>query len=258
MSEEQTAIATAASNFTAEMSTSGLAYRSAIITTGYNAEQLSGAANSILRDVGIIENNDTLLEQKLVAGTSGSATETGIWNAERVLQSTAEGDATDGTVTTLGMPQNGATLSVIILSDEPSQYTSRSGGIVFDPLSNMFIDRNITVYSIVDADNSKGYGGAGQYDDLSTATGGITADIDQSDFADIMRKIAQDAGGVASAYTLDYFAIAIFNVSVNGSTIPFDAVNGWTYVQRSKSIVFHGTYVPTAGDTVQVNYLYVQ
>lgn len=258
MSDDQDGLAKAAKDFTAELSGSGLAYRSAIITTGYGADDyVSGAAYEILRNVGIIENNDALLEQELVAGTSGSGTETGIWNAENALQSTAHGDAADGPVTQAGMPVSGASMSVIIISDEKSQYDRRAPGL-FDPNNNLFVDRGITVYSIirpVDDPNS-------QYDDLSLATQGMTADIDNRDsngnldYSVIMKQIAQDAGGASSSFILDHYAVNIMSVTVNGAAVAADAVNGYTYVQSSKAIVFHGTAVPAGGSTVEVTYEY--
>jgi len=133
MNDNQNALSQAADDFSAEMTSSGLNYRSAIITTGNGAtDHTNGAAYHILRSVGIIENNTTLLKQSLVAGTRGSGTETGIWNAEQALQSLAHNNSVDGAVTIAGMPKAGSTLSVIIISDERSQYRSRSNGLDFN------------------------------------------------------------------------------------------------------------------------------
>jgi len=267
MSDNQDALAKAAKDFTSEMSNSGLLYRSAIITTGYGADDNeSGNAYRILRAYGIIENNNTLLEQQLVAGTSGSLTETGIWNAEQALQSIAHGDTKDGGVTAVGMPKTGASLSVIIISDEDSQYTSRSGYVEFNVSDNLFIDRNITVYAII----SKGYSytnqfdeyNMSQYDDLALATHGIYADIDNRDanntldYSDIMKQIAKDAGGTSSSFVLANPAASITEVKVNNIVVVADAVNGYTYLQASNSIVFHGTAIPADGATIEVTYNY--
>ena len=274
MGDDQDALAKAAKDFTAEMSGSGVAYRSAIITTGYGADDnVSGAAYSILRNVGIIENNDSMLEQELVAGTSGSATETGIWNAEQALQSVASGDSANGAVTALGMPKSGASLSVIIISDEPSQYSYRAG-VDFNVSDNLFLDRNIAVYSIIKPGYNYATTGifdeynSSQYDDLSMATGGIFASIEntvidsngtaQLDFSVIMKQIAQDAGGAASQFILAHPAAVINEVKVNGTVVPADAANGYTYVQASTTIVFHGTSLPPSGATIEVKYEYYQ
>ena len=263
MSDNQNALSQAADDFSAEMTTSGLTYRSAIITTGYGAtDHTNGAAYHILRSVGIIENNTTLLKQSLVAGTNGSGTETGIWNAEQSLQSLAHNDNLDGAVTLAGMPKAGSTLSVIIISDERSQYRSRSNGVDFNVSNNLFVDRGIRVYSLVETqsyiiDNS-------QYDDLSAATGGIHSNIRNQDangsldFSGFMQQIAQDAGGAASSFILAHSATVINEVKVNGAVIAEDTVNGYTYVQSSRAIVFHGTAIPASGATIEVSYDYYQ
>ncbi len=252
MSDNQDALSKAAEDFSSEVGNSGIQYRSAIITTSSGIDDLAtGDANRILNDVGIIENNDTLLKQKLVAGTGGSYTETGIWNAERALQA-------NGSITKKGMPASGATLSVIILSDEKSQYTSRStGGSPFDPSNNLFVSRKIKVYSIIDTDQNP----VSQYDDLSMATNGMYSDIKKDssgnlDFSAIMQRIAQDAGGAASAFKLSHTYVNIDEVKVDGSVVSNSSTNGWTANQSSNSIVFHGSAVPAAGSAISVTYTY--
>ncbi len=270
MGNDQDALAKAAKDFTHEMNNSGVVYRSAIMTTTYGADDNeSGNAYKILRNYGIIENNNTLLERELVAGTSGSATETGIWNAEQALLSVAHGDSKNGGVTALGMPERNASLSVIIISDEKSQYTSRSTGYVeFNVSKNLFIDRNITVYAII----KPGYSysttrifdeyNSSQYDNLVLETKGIYADIGNKDsngildFSFIMKQIAKDVGGVTSSFILANPSAAITEVKVNGSIVSADTVNGYTYLQSSNAIVFHGTAIPANGATIEVTYNY--
>jgi hypothetical protein len=263
MSDNQNALSQAADDFSAEMTTSGLSYRSAIITTGYGAtDHTNGAAYHILRSAGIIENNTTLLKQSLVAGTRGSSTETGIWNAEQALQSLAYNNNFDGAVTTAGMPKAGSTLSVIIISDERSQYRSRSNGLDFNVSNNLFKDRGIRVYSLIETQSNSL--DSTQYDDLSTETGGIHSNIRNQDangsldFRGFMQQIAQDAGGAASSFILVYPATVINEVKVNGTVIVEDTVNGYTYVQSSRAIVFHGTAIPPSGATIEVSYDYYQ
>jgi hypothetical protein len=267
MSDDQDALAKAAKDFTAEMKNSGISYRTAIITTGDGADDnVNGDAYSILRAHGIIENNDTLFEQQLVAGTNGSPTETGIWNAEQSLQSIALGNSKDGAITAMGMPQSGASLSVVIISDEESQYTSRSGYVPFDISQNIFLDRNIKVYSIISPDYNYATSGhfdeynMSQYDDLSIVTHGMYSDIRNTDssgnldYSFIMEQIAKDVGGISSSFILANYAVSITEVKVDGVAVAADTQNGYTYVQASNSIVFHGTSIPNGGQTVTVTY----
>lgn len=257
MADDQDALSKSASDFTAEMRQSGLSYRSAIITTSTYEDSYR-----IMIDVGIIENNEELLKEKLVAGAYGSDRETGIYNAEQALLSKANGDYMDGVLTLLEMPQKDSTMSVIIISDEPSQYSYRAGKN-FDVVNNLFVKRNIRVYSII-----KPYGSNGsfdpnnysQYDDLSSATGGTIADIRSTnslgdlDYNIIMKQIAKDAGGAASTFVLDYPALSVVEVTINGKVIKKDAKNGYTYNLSSYSIVLHGSALPTSDFDIRIYY----
>jgi len=246
MSGDQAAVSAAASAFETAITSSGLNYRIGTITTD----------SSILRD-GYVDGGFTAditeFTQDVVVGTRGSGLETGIWFAEQSLQSTTLGDGLDGTVTTAGYPRAGASLSVIILSDERSQYTSRSGGIAFDAANNLFIDRGHRVYAMIEPGDSNS-----QYGDLALASGGSVADIaDQSVFSNIMSNIATNAGGASSQFVLTETAIAsTINVTVNGASVVSSAINGWTYNTSSNTIVFHGSALLIGGESVNVTYDY--
>jgi len=198
----------------------------------------------------------TTFQVNILAGTGGSGTETGIWFAERALQSIAEGDIENGTVTVSGIPrvvedQPIASLSVIILSDEPSQY-NRVSRVGFDPNDNLFIDRDYKVYSIVDPAHAS----LSQYDDLATVSGGSTASIlDPSAFPAIMELIADNATGAASRYRLSQIPVSgSIVVQVNGVEMDNSSVDGWQYRAASNSIVFFGSNIPAGGVTVEVIY----
>ncbi len=260
MADDQDALSKAASDFTAEMHQSGLNYRSAIITTSTYEDSYR-----IMLDVGIIENNEELLKEKLVAGSNGSNTETGIYNAEGALLSKAHGDYMDGVLTLLGMPQKDSTMSVIIVSDEDSQYSSRAGKY-FDVKNNLFVDRKIRVYSIIapsaGASSSTSFDpyDYSQYDDLAYETGGTIADIRNTnsfgelDYSVIMKQIAKDAGGASSTFVLDYPAISVVDVVIDKKVIKNDAKNGYTYNQSSHSIVLHGTALPKSDFSINIYY----
>ena len=84
-------------------------------------------ANRVLCTTGVIENDINLFKEKIIVGTNGSGTETAIYNAEYALKSTLLGDETDGILTKLGMPSSSnSKLSIVILSDEESQYEQRA------------------------------------------------------------------------------------------------------------------------------------
>jgi len=147
--------------------------------------------------------------------------------------------------------QPSASLSVIIISDEPSQYNQRAGRN-FDPNDNLFISRDYRVYAIVTpADELRS-----QYDDLADASGGSTASISGlTAFPAIMELIAGNATGAASRYRLSQVPVSgSIVVQVNGVAIDNNNIDGWQYRASSNSIVFFGSNRPAGGATVEVIY----
>ncbi|MDH5219225.1 MAG: Ig-like domain-containing protein, partial [Gammaproteobacteria bacterium] len=243
MSSYQNAVTSAADNFENVMLNAGLDFNIGIITTDSDAIR----GGSFTNDINTFKNTMNSI------GTSGDATETGIWFAEQSLKSTDSGSSFDGTVTLSGHPRPGSTLSVIILSDEPSQYTSRSGNAVFDVGNNLFVANGYRVYSIVN-DSS-----ASQYDELALVTGGAIASINNTlAFPQIMKDIAINAGGSASQFTLAHTPIgSTIVIKVNGNTATRSITDGWQYISLTNSIVFYSTAIPNVGDTVDIEYAWL-
>ncbi len=253
MSNEQTAVSQAGDDFFSAISSTGTDFTIGVITT--DSETIRGAG--FTTDLATFKAN-------IQAGTSGSATETGIWFAEKSLQSITEGDLTDGAVTNADIPRTmidgqttrSASLSVIIISDEESQYTRVSGGTLFDVSNNLFLGRNYTVYAIIDPSDDS----SSQYDDLAIASGGSTASINEtSAFPAIMDLIAANATGAASRYALSKTPVSgSIIIKVDGVEITNSNIDGWQYRASSNSIVFFGSEIPTSGSTVEVLYDRIQ
>ena len=244
MSSYQTAVQTAAEEFGNALEGSNIDFNIGIVST--DSQTLVGG--------GIIDNNITEFENNVILGTSGSGTETGIWFAEQALSSITLGDSADGSMTQVAHPRVGASMSVILLSDEPSQYTYNSGGTEFDVNNNLFVDRGYNFYSIANL------GDDGQYIDLSDATNSSYVSIsDTSVFGNIMSIIAANAGAVTNGYKLAddrYVNAASINVYVDGNLVVNDAINGWIFHEGSRTITFHGTEVPAEAATIEVVYQY--
>jgi len=243
MSDKQTAVANAGTEFANRVSNANLDFQVGVITT--DSAQLQGTGFTL--DI-------TQFQADVVAGTGGSITETGIWFAEQSLQSAALGDSSNGSVTSLGVPRTGASLSVIILSDEKSQYTSRSS-VAFDDTNNLFIDRGYLVYAIVNPAHAQ----SSQYDDLALNTGGTIGDItDISNIPAIIQQIVDRAGGM-TPFVLTHKPISsTLVVGVNGTEISHASVDGWQYFPNSNTIAFFGNVMPQAGDIIQVTYQYIE
>lgn len=237
MGDEQVAISDAGDAFIAEIAQSGLDFNLGVITTD----------DSELRGTGFTTDVDQF-KLDIKPGISGSSIERGILMAEQALGSQLLGDAVDGTVTLAGHPRPNASLSVVIMSDEPSQHRN------FDVENNLFLARNYTVYGILNARDAA----FSQYDDLAFRTGGSVADIDDpTTFPEIMQKIANNAGGRTSPFVLSNPAIAgTLSVFVDGVEIP-NGPDGWQYFSTSQTILFRGSAVPVTGSNIVVQYQHI-
>jgi len=243
MADKQQAVANAGTEFSNRVKNANLDFQVGVITT--DSAQLRGTGFTL--DI-------TQFQVDVVAGISGSTTETGIWFAEQSLQSATLGDSSNGSVTSLGVPRTGASLSVIILSDEESQYTSRSS-VAFDETNNLFIDRGYMVYAIVDP----AYAQSSQYDNLALNTGGTIGDItDLSGIPAIIQQIVDRAGGMTPFILAHQPISSTLVVGINGKEVSHASVDGWQYFPNSNTIAFFGNAMPQTGDTVQVTYEYIE
>ncbi len=251
MSDEQSALAQVATDFKTAITNAGLTdFKIAIISTGTGIDTIGGSANQVLNAEGIID-DISVFENSIVLGTGGSTTETGIYNAEYSLN-------TNGVLkNNFPFPRANTSLSVIILSDEPSHYTSRSGGTAFDVTNNIFVTNKYVIHSIVKQ------GSSGQYEDLSAATGGYSANISSSgtsglDYSSIMDLITIQAGGASSAFELshDNVMVSTIRVEIDGKEILAGTTNGWTFNQSSNTIAFFGDARPEGGEKITIDYEY--
>jgi hypothetical protein len=248
MSDEQTAISQVATDFELAISNSGLDYRLATVTTDSTA----------LRDTDVdggVTTSLTEFKVDLTPGTSGSATESGIFQAERALWSESAGDASDGTLALEAepLPRTDSSMTIVIMSDETDQYSSYAA-TTYDPTDNIFVDRGYVTHVITSPYYSS------DYESLAVATGGLQADITNlASFNQMMVDIATQAGAAASSFELDDFPVGeSIVVKMDGNTVPNSADNGWTNPPGSNKIIFHGSFVPSGGENIEVTYLYAE
>jgi len=264
MGDQQAAIAAAADDFDAALTLAGMDHHIAIITTSDGADGAPCIANCWDRSViraGVIDNDITTFKYEINdINTSGSITETGIYNAEQALKKVANGDSFDGLLNTAPhkMPRDNTQLSVIILSDEVSQYESRAK-VSFNANSNLFTRDGILVNAIIDI----GLGGdnqekTGQYDDLAIATGGLVGNIHNGgatpNFSAVMQNIVFQAAG---AYKLsqNYTKPNSIKVTVDGTISEPSIKQGYMYIEGTNSIAFFGT-LPAEGSDIEIYYEY--
>jgi len=260
MAAYQNAVAQAANDFANAIQNAGVNFRIAIITTGDYINDPQGTssyyASRVLNSVGFIENDIDLFKEKVIVGTDGSSTETGIYNAESALKSIAKGDEYDGILTKMGMPKDDQTpLSVIILSDEESQYSSRAGSS-FDVNNNLFVNRGYTVYSIINTSVNS----YSQYDDLAQVTNGMIADISYTNSYDIIMNTIAEKSSSKLGYKLQHENVieSTIYITKNGVEVPHSNTNGWRYNETYNSILFSGSSIPTESDEVKITYSYIK
>lgn len=244
MSDEQEAISQAAADFETAMAGSGLDYSMAVVTT--DSDELRDSNG----DGGFTSSIEEF-QVDVIVGSWGRSRESGIWFGEQAL-------LPEGSVAADGFPREGASLSVVIMSDEVDQYARYSSGVEFDVNTNLFYENGYRVYTIVDTDpESSEY--AQTYIELAKATEGSFASIDDlSAFEEIMTQIANNAGGASSIYQLEYYPITgSILVTVDGTPVSNDVTNGWTYNIGSNAIVFHGEAIPAGGQEVVIAYSYL-
>lgn len=274
MGDQQAALSTAANDFDNALQLANMDYNIAIITTSEGADGapctgVNYCYDRSVQNVGIIDNDINTFKTEVVAiDTNGSPTETGIYNAEQSLKKVANGDSFDGLLNTapLSFPRDNTQLSVIILSDEPSQYESRSDDIPFSPTNNLFIRDGILVNAIVDtglcgADsvNAPGQDPNGQYDDLAIATGGLVGNICRKinnvpNFSAIMQNIVFQAAG-RYRLNFNYVKPNSIIVKVDGVDQPVSIIQGYMFIEGTNSIAFFGT-LPAEGSDIEVYYEY--
>ena len=257
MSEEQAAVRQAANDFEKAILNSNIKnYNIALISTGENISNTSctysvrNCASALVNQYTSF-NNIADFQQHVVLGTSGSGVETGIYNAETALKD-------GGVLSVKGFPNNG-NLSIIIISDEKSQYSSR-GYNSFNLYENVFTKNAYQVYSIIDEYDP------GDYKNLADVTGGFSASIEQKnsvtnqlDFSELMEKVAVGASGATSKFALSrgsesHYIVNIQSVKVNAHDINESLDNGWAYSVTNNSIGFYGAAKPLENDVIDVEY----
>lgn len=93
-----------------------------------------------------------------------------------------------------------------------------------------------------------------RYQELAAATGGVSSSI-CDDFDATLDHISTEVIAQASIFQLDRVPVTgTIQVLVNGTQIPENAVNGWTYDAINNTIELHGTSQPSEGDDIQVNF----
>jgi len=128
----------------------------------------------------------------------------------------------------------------------------------FDVISRTY-KKNFTVSAVmVDTDTTgcvAPFSPGVEYRSLVNDTSGSIANICANDFStglsQISQRIAEAITEIPLSRTPDVSTIQIL---FNGTVVPQNATDGWTYSSTGNKIVFHGNYIPRDNTSISVNY----
>ncbi|PIU01072.1 MAG: hypothetical protein COT74_00785 [Bdellovibrionales bacterium CG10_big_fil_rev_8_21_14_0_10_45_34] len=101
--------------------------------------------------------------------------------------------------------------------------------------------------------NEYGYLGI-RYKEMIDATGGILGSI-CDDFSSTLNAIQNRIAELSTQFYLSREPRQeSIVVAVDGTPVPRDLLNGWSYSSESNSIVFHGSYIPAQDSIIKVNF----
>ncbi len=97
-----------------------------------------------------------------------------------------------------------------------------------------------------------------KYVDVVDATGGYWASICTAEFSEALQYLSLETMGMSAVYELTYepSSIALTTVQVDGASISYSAVDGWTYTTDNNALNFHGDAIPEPSAEIYVNYPY--
>ena len=97
-----------------------------------------------------------------------------------------------------------------------------------------------------------------KYVDVVDATGGYWASICTAEFSEALQYLSLETMGMSAVYELTYTpsSIALTQVQVDGASVSYSAVDGWTYTTDNNAVNFHGDAIPDPSAEIYVNYPY--
>ncbi len=286
MQNEQAQLAEGFTSFSQALDESMTDFQIGIITTEFTADDPDrGALISDEYAGPIITRDDadyvSAFANRAKVGLKGSGMERGMQAADFALSHlmTAGGGANEGFL------RPDANLLVVFVSDEddcsdegnlgipPEQERDRAvecytrAGMLVPPaeyaarLLELKGSRDrVQVGAIVGPPNSKGLcdentAVGDRYMDLARFTGGLSVSICDDDWTEALQELGLNATGIFTTFELSSPALEdSLVVTVNGTEVPRDADNGYTYDAAARSITFHGNAVPERDAEIRATY----
>jgi hypothetical protein len=228
--------------------------------------QLRGTTKVITKTT---PNPRAVFEANTTFPTSRSRWEQGL----RMTQLGLTSPAIDPGQPNAGFLRPNAALAILVVTneDDSSFGTTDSYARVFKALKGKG-NENLVSFSVIGGTIPNGcvppgetglYGStadpAVRYAEVATKTGGIIGSICDASFEQTLIRIAQALNTLKRVFPLTLPPISSsISVTVNGTVIPQDPVNGWQYRADTNSVVFLGNYVPPPGASVRLRYAYAR
>ena len=90
---------------------------------------------------------------------------------------------------------------------------------------------------------------------VATKTGGVVGSICDASFESTLIQIAEALNTLRRVFPLTLVPLlSSLTVTVNGTLIPQDPINGWQYQVDTNSITFLGNYIPPPGAILRLEY----
>ena len=211
-----------------------------------------------------------------IYAVTGSGSERGLEAVQAALQEPLLSGANAGfyrETTDDGTP---VAIHTIVVTDEDddstvssSSFSSWYNGLKSDPDTANFsaicgdpVSSTNFLGGCMEWDTSSGRmleGSAGtKYVDVVDATGGYWASICTAEFSEALQYLSLETMGMSAVYELTYApsSIALTQVQVDGASVSYSAVDGWTYSIDNNAVNFHGDAIPAPSAEIYVNYPY--
>jgi hypothetical protein len=262
MTEEQTALAGAASPFINTAASLSADYQIAVVTTDMDASTRSGRFQGSPKVITASGSAATQLSTTIKAlGINGSGTEMGLDAIKAALSLPLSTDpSTNG-----GFLRSDADLAIVVVSDE-DDFSTGSADSYTTFLSNLKGSRKAVLHAIVGdtspSTNSQGVPGCtsssgdaltgSRYLTVQSQTGGLFRSICSASWTQPVTDIAQSIFAVPRSFVLSRPATAgSFTVKVNSNTV---SSSTYTFDSSTNKLTFNVASAPAANSTIVVDY----
>lgn len=191
-------------------------------------------------------------------GTRGSSREEGLEAAYQSLLPHSRGNK----VCTDGFYRNDAMLSLIFVSDEPDQ-SRRPVSFYLNFFRTLKKDKPqlVSASAVVGPERggcSSQHGNAGpgpRYRSMARELGGLTASICAASWSNTLNQLGIASFGRQSKFKLSRTALpSSIIVKVGEDLVPRSETNGWSFDEKTNTVLFAPTFIPEVGKVISIQY----